>query len=90
MVPEHITDNRRAGVLELIWPDRRSQQLSHAYLRSRCQCSACRKGKAPAAPHQLRITEIHPVGAYGVQLVFSDGHDRGIYPWPYLRSLPSG
>jgi DUF971 family protein len=35
----------------------------------------------------LRITEIHPVGAYGVQLVFSDGHDRGIYPWTYLREL---
>jgi DUF971 family protein len=22
-----------------------------------------------------------------VQLVFSDGHDRGIYPWPYLHQL---
>ncbi|WP_413049183.1 gamma-butyrobetaine hydroxylase-like domain-containing protein [Pseudomonas phoenicis] len=26
---------------------------------------------------------------YGVQLVFSDGHDCGIYPWDYLRELGS-
>nr|WP_234825174.1 gamma-butyrobetaine hydroxylase-like domain-containing protein [Cupriavidus necator] len=24
---------------------------------------------------------------YGVQIVFSDGHDRGIYPWRYLQAL---
>ncbi|WP_130911983.1 gamma-butyrobetaine hydroxylase-like domain-containing protein, partial [Pseudomonas sp. Sample_9] len=26
---------------------------------------------------------------YGVQLVFSDGHQRGIYPWAYLAQLDS-
>ncbi|WP_459569001.1 gamma-butyrobetaine hydroxylase-like domain-containing protein [Cupriavidus sp. 8B] len=24
---------------------------------------------------------------YGVQIVFSDAHERGIYPWAYLRTL---
>ena len=24
---------------------------------------------------------------YGAQLVFSDGHARGIYPWQYLAQL---
>ncbi|VVQ11755.1 hypothetical protein PS938_03710 [Pseudomonas fluorescens] len=24
---------------------------------------------------------------YGLQLVFSDGHERGIYPWAYLAQL---
>jgi DUF971 family protein len=27
------------------------------------------------------------VGAYGVQFVFGDGHDRGIFPWRFLREL---
>ncbi|CAI8772207.1 hypothetical protein EMIT0P43_170072 [Pseudomonas jessenii] len=26
---------------------------------------------------------------YGLQLVFSDGHERGIYPWAYLARLTS-
>ncbi|HYQ49053.1 MAG TPA: DUF971 domain-containing protein, partial [Pseudomonas sp.] len=34
----------------------------------------------------VRIERVEPQG-YGVQLVFSDGHERGIYPWPYLREL---
>jgi DUF971 family protein len=29
------------------------------------------------------------VGNYAVRLVFSDGHDSGIYTWGYLRELGS-
>ena len=39
------------------------------------------------APAQTALTQINPIGEMGVQLVFSDGHDRGIYPWPYLHEL---
>nr|WKF55879.1 hypothetical protein HUO10_000323 [Paraburkholderia busanensis] len=35
----------------------------------------------------IRVTEIRPMG-YGAQLIFSDGHDRGIFPWPYFSALP--
>jgi len=28
-----------------------------------------------------------PIGDYAVNIAFSDGHNRGIYPWPYLRLL---
>jgi DUF971 family protein len=34
----------------------------------------------------VRVTAFGPTG-YGVQLVFSDGHARGIFPWAYLASL---
>jgi len=27
------------------------------------------------------------VGQYAVKLVFDDGHDSGLYTWPYLREL---
>lgn len=55
-----------------------------------CRCAACR-GKAHAAAGTqgdagIRIVSLHPVG-YGVQIVFSDAHERGIYPWAYLRTL---
>nr|WP_244575527.1 DUF971 domain-containing protein [Rhizobium sp. 11515TR] len=35
----------------------------------------------------IQVADIEPIGSYGVRLVFSDGHDRGIYPWQYLREI---
>jgi DUF971 family protein len=40
-----------------------------------------------AAPESLRLVRIEPVGEQALNLGFSDGHDRGIYPWAYLRQL---
>jgi len=33
------------------------------------------------------ITHIEPVGSYAIQLVFSDGHDTGLYSWDILYDL---
>ena len=33
------------------------------------------------------ISAIKPVGNYALQLVFDDGHDTGLYSWPYLYQL---
>jgi DUF971 family protein len=30
------------------------------------------------------------MGSSGVQICFSDGHDRGIYPWGYLWAIATG
>ncbi|MEP4199200.1 MAG: DUF971 domain-containing protein [Aliishimia sp.] len=35
----------------------------------------------------LTITNLVQVGAAGVNVHFSDGHDRAIYPFVYLREL---
>jgi DUF971 family protein len=34
--------------------------------------------------------KIEVLGSVGVQLFFSDGHNRGIYPWAYLRQIVTG
>jgi DUF971 family protein len=39
--------------------------------------------KAP----EVVITEIRMVGQYAAQFVFSDGHERGIFPWAFLKAL---
>jgi len=36
---------------------------------------------------QVGISKLQPVGHYAVKLVFDDGHDSGIYSWPYLHQL---
>ena len=40
-----------------------------------------------AGKRDVNVTAIDPVGVYAVKLVFSDGHDTGIYSWEYLREL---
>jgi len=36
---------------------------------------------------EVQIEAIEPVGSYAVRLVFSDGHDTGLYSWEYLYHL---
>ena len=33
------------------------------------------------------VREIQPVGNYAIRIVFDDGHDSGIFSWPFLRDL---
>ncbi|BBH48604.1 DUF971 domain-containing protein [Pseudomonas sp. KU43P] len=88
-VPAAISHLRSLGTLQLQWAER-LQRLSYARLRSACPCSRCKaaalEGRINLVPDDVRIERIVPQG-YGLQLVFSDGHDRGIYPWCYLREL---
>ncbi len=35
----------------------------------------------------VNIASIEPVGNYAIKLVFSDGHDTGLYSWDYLYHL---
>lgn len=87
MSPLSVSNSQSEGTLRLSWPDGREQQLNHAELRRQCPCSHCRafrlRGSTPRVDDRVRIIELNPQG-YGVQLVFSDGHQRGIYPWTYL------
>lgn len=91
MHPESISNDSRAGMLEIRWQDGRLQYLGHAFLRTQCQCADCKSariaGSLPVTAPDIRLTGIVPVGSYGVQLIFSDGHLRGIYPWTYLEHL---
>ena len=38
----------------------------------------------------VTIRAIEPVGNYAVRLVFSDGHNTGIYSWPIFMRSPGG
>lgn len=40
-----------------------------------------------AGKRNVAIRELEPVGNYAVRIVFDDGHDTGIYSWPYLYRL---
>jgi len=89
--PAEIRNDRSTRRLAISWQDGVEQEWSHGALRAACKCTHCqsqrlRGGPAPQVP-DVRVEQLHIVGNYGLQLVFSDGHERGIYPWPYLRTL---
>ena len=76
--------------VRLRWKDA-GASLPAPLLRVNCHCTECRqvaaKGGTVTAATGLQVTGASPVGGYGVQLRFSDGHDRGIFPWSQLREL---
>ncbi|MFK3798997.1 MULTISPECIES: DUF971 domain-containing protein [unclassified Pseudomonas] len=88
--PVSIGNARERQTLRVRWQDGREQRISHVLLRQQCPCSQCRafrlRGMTPHVAASLRVLAVHSQG-YGVQLVFSDGHQRGIYPWAYLAEL---
>lgn len=90
MNPLAVSNSRSQQQLRLQWPDGREQVLGHAELRRQCPCSQCRafrlRGMTPLVDERVCVIELNAQG-YGVQLVFSDGHERGIYPWAYLSGL---
>jgi DUF971 family protein len=89
MAPEQIELDRKGGVLRLAWPGGTLQALPFLALRQACRCAACQSarllGKPAPAADGVQVVGLRAVGLYAVQLVFSDGHDRGIYPWSLLR-----
>jgi len=78
----------------VIWPGAAPRRLSAALLRAHSRASgairARLEGCAVAAPADLRILALALVGSYAVNIAFSDGHDRGIYPWAWLRAIALG
>ncbi|WP_434573374.1 DUF971 domain-containing protein [Pseudomonas sp. Z3-8] len=90
MSPLTIGNSRDKGQLRLSWPDGREQRLDPVELRRQCPCSQCRafrlQGLTVQVDARVRVVEVNAQG-YGVQLVFSDGHERGIFPWAYLAGF---
>jgi DUF971 family protein len=71
-------------------PDGRRIALSAEQLRLACKCAHCRRAQfdnhfASSFPG-IAIVAITDLG-YGVNISFSDGHSRGIYPKSYLAEL---
>ena len=91
-VPTDITLHKQARELEVTFDDGFSKRLPCEYLRV-FSPSAEVRGHGPGqevlvfGKEDVTIDRIEPVGNYAVKLVFSDGHDTGIYTWDNLYEL---
>ncbi|MCA8033495.1 gamma-butyrobetaine hydroxylase-like domain-containing protein [Burkholderia arboris] len=92
IAPTEIALDHPAHALTLHWPDGVTQRIGYARLRGDCPCAQCRRirfdGGHIDARASLTLDGVEALG-YGVRFLFSDGHARGIYPWPYLAEIAS-
>ena len=90
--PTEINLHQVSRVLDVAFEDGRRFSLPCEYLRV-FSPSAEVRGHGPGqevlqvGKREVGITAVEPVGVYAVKLVFSDGHDTGIYSWDYLYDL---
>ncbi|MEY4453530.1 MAG: hypothetical protein RI951_124 [Pseudomonadota bacterium] len=90
--PLEIKLHQASKLLEIKFSNLTECMLSCEFLRVHSP-SAEVKGHGPGQEilqtHKENVTieSIEPVGQYAVKLVFSDGHNTGIYTWDYLYEL---
>jgi DUF971 family protein len=91
-IPTEIKLHQQSKFLEVTFNDGSQFNLPFEYLRV-FSPSAEVRGHGPGqevlqvGKKNIDIKNIEPVGQYAVVLVFSDGHDSGIYSWDYLYDL---
>ena len=91
MTPKELWRLADGSALSVTWDNGEVSRLAASMLRRNSRSASARRaemgGEQPSVSEDIRLTDLRLVGSYGVQLIFSDGHDRGIYPWSYLRQL---
>ncbi|MEO1766332.1 DUF971 domain-containing protein [Thiobacter aerophilum] len=90
--PTEIKLHQKSRILEIAFSDGSRFELPCEFLRVYSPSAEVR-GHGPGqevlqvGKKNVEITAIEPVGTYAINLVFSDGHDSGIYSWSYLYDL---
>ena len=89
--PLNITVSADRDMLFLSWDDGHESAYQADELRRASRASQAVRERLDAKiavdTAALRIADVKMVGNYAINLTFTDGHDRGIYPWSYLLEL---
>lgn len=92
VVPTKITLQKARDALQLNYGDEASYSLNAELLRV-CSPSAEVQGhgpgqkRVPLDKQDVLISNVEAQGNYALRLIFSDGHDSGIYSWAFLHEL---
>jgi DUF971 family protein len=90
--PTELRLDKEKSILTVSYDDGQSFALPAELLRV-LSPSAEVQGHSPdqritvPGKKNVGIARIEPVGNYAVRIVFTDGHDTGLYVWEYLREL---
>ncbi|MEQ1661769.1 MAG: DUF971 domain-containing protein [Thiobacillus sp.] len=90
--PTDIKLHQASQKLEIAFTDGAHFEMSFEFLRVYSPSAEVR-GHGPGqevlqtGKKGVLINAAEPVGLYGINFFFSDGHDTGIYSWEYLHDL---
>lgn len=90
--PSNIKLHQKSRLLEIAFDDNTECMLSCEFLRVYSPSAEVRghgvgQEVLQIGKEDVNITAIEPVGQYAIRLIFSDGHDTGLYSWDYLYDL---
>ncbi len=81
--------------IKILWSDGLESKIDLKNLRRKCPCATCLKERSEESSSyiplyhsdQITIQKINFVGQYALGIEWKDGHNTGIYEFPFLRSL---
>lgn len=91
-IPSEIKLHQKSRLLEISYENGERYMLDFEYLRVFTP-SAEARGHGPGqetlqtGKRNVTIDRIEPVGTYALRLIFSDGHDSGLYSWDLIHNL---
>jgi len=92
--PTEISLDEAKSSLSVEFDTSETFSLSAEYLRTHSQ-SAEVKGHSKDqevlvfGKKNVLIDDLEAIGNYAIKIIFSDGHDTGLYTWAYLHELGS-
>ncbi len=77
------------------WSDETESKISLQRMRELCPCATCLAERDNQSKNyiplllsgQITVSGIEAVGSYAIQIIWQDGHDTGIYEYPFLKNL---
>ena len=90
--PTDIKLRTVSRVLEVSFDDGSHFELPFEYLRVFSPSAEVKghgggEGILQTAKENVELTAVEPTGNYALRLVFDDGHNTGLYSWPFLYEL---
>ena len=93
MAPVEIKIIQNGQAILVSWPDGTSQQIPALTLRSKSRSARSLSQRIKNEPDNfeinLTIENVSMVGSYAINVKFSDGYDKGVFPWNMLREITS-
>lgn len=90
-LPVDIQVQNEKSLIAIKWKDGKTSNLPITRVRAYCPCAECQGHHAGVLRKiENRVSGIfaaEPVGRYGINFKFSDGHATGIFRWEQLRKL---
>lgn len=94
MIPTKIKVMHQTKLL-LKWDDNSESSIPLEKLRKFCPCATCMAERENRSKSfiplfhsgQTKITRVNKIGNYAISILWEDGHNTGIYEFPFLKNL---